>query len=110
MSKNDVTIRYVEPDLANLGPMDMEKFEEYCTQVFDTLGVVGIDIANSSSITLSDMGLDSFHALEIVLVTEEMAGLQYSPGEMPAIYTLADAFNYFVKCEHESRTDKAKKE
>jgi acyl carrier protein len=44
-----------------------------------------------------DLGIDSFHAFEMLIIIETAAGLDVPPPELPAIYTLGDAFEYYQR-------------
>jgi acyl carrier protein len=45
-----------------------------------------------------DLGLDSIHVLELILVIESLAGGDDPPGEYPTLVTLADAYGYYIRC------------
>jgi len=42
-----------------------------------------------------DLGLDSVQALELMIVVEALAESLVPPMQMPELYTLADAFEYY---------------
>jgi acyl carrier protein len=42
-----------------------------------------------------DLGVDSFQAFQLILVLEAAAGLDLGPDELPPIYTLGDAYEYY---------------
>jgi acyl carrier protein len=44
---------------------------------------------------VEDLELDSLQALELVVLTEDMAGLVVPPETEPLIFTLGDAFEYY---------------
>jgi len=44
-----------------------------------------------------ELGLDSIQAFEMLLVIEEAAELMVPPDELPLIFTLGDAYGYYLK-------------
>jgi acyl carrier protein len=42
-----------------------------------------------------DLGIDSFQAFEVLIIIETAAGLDVPPPELPEIFTLGDAFEYY---------------
>jgi acyl carrier protein len=45
-----------------------------------------------------ELEFDSFQALEMILVIESLAGIEYPPIDVPPIFCLADAFAYYQLC------------
>jgi acyl carrier protein len=45
-----------------------------------------------------DVGLDSLQAFELLIIIESLAGLDTPPAEIPAIFTMDDAFRYYGDC------------
>lgn len=50
---------------------------------------------NPYSSLYGDLGLDSFQAFELIVVTEDLAECIVPPLEIVELYTLADAFAYY---------------
>jgi acyl carrier protein len=42
-----------------------------------------------------DLGLDSIEALQLLIAIESIAGIDVPPLEVPALYTVQDAFEYY---------------
>ena len=57
----------------------------------------GIEGHAPSTDLYADLGLDSIQAFEVLLATEELAGLDEPPPELPALRTLDDVFEYFQR-------------
>lgn len=43
-----------------------------------------------------DLGLDSFTTFELVVVTEQLADVTLPPPELPPLFTLGDAYAYYL--------------
>jgi acyl carrier protein len=54
-------------------------------------------LAVDSSI-YGDWGLDSLQTFELIIMTEDLAGLRVPPAEVPPIYLIGDAYDYYLKC------------
>jgi acyl carrier protein len=42
-----------------------------------------------------DWGIDSLQAFEMLIVIEAMSGALFPPAEIPAVFTIGDAFGYY---------------
>lgn len=42
------------------------------------------------------VGLDSFQAFQMIIVIESLAGADVPPVELPEMYTLQDAYQYYL--------------
>ena len=47
---------------------------------------------------LSDWGIDSLQTFELILVTEQLAGLTFGLGQVDPIVSVGDAYKYFLTC------------
>lgn len=73
-------------------------FEEFCRAVSREVQLPTIVDMDPSMRLFDDIGMDSFGSFELVLATEELAGLSAPPSQVPEIHTLGDAYAYFLKC------------
>jgi len=48
--------------------------------------------------SLNELGIESIDVFELILITESMALCSVPPAEVPLIFTLADAFDYYWRC------------
>jgi len=80
------------------GCSNMLNFGEYCKSAFAELGVT-LGVTTPTTGVFDDLGLDSLQAFELILVTEELAlgdrGATFYPQEVPAIFTMGDAYDYY---------------
>lgn len=74
-------------------------FEEYVSALTEALELTTIDGFDRSKGLMDELGLDSLEAFELVLATEELAGLSEPSSTIPAIFTLSDAYQYYLKCQ-----------
>jgi acyl carrier protein len=51
--------------------------------------------ANPYDSLYDDLSFDSFQAFELLIVVESLAGNVVPPEEIPELYTLADAYEYY---------------
>ena len=71
-------------------------FEEYVSRLFEALDIEVRSGYTQDSGLYDDIGLDSLQAFELVIFTEELAGLTMPPPFIPMIFTLGDAYTYFL--------------
>ena len=72
------------------------EFEEYVARVTEFLDVPAPTTLDRDSGLYEDLGIDSLQAFELLIITEQLAGLSALPPSIPAIYTLGDAYDYYV--------------
>ena len=63
------------------------------------LGLIGIESDRPPSAgtrLFEDLELDSLQAFELIICIESIAGVLVPPEEMPNIWTLGDAYDYYV--------------
>jgi len=70
-------------------------FDAYVAGLFESLDIDWWDNRQPSDELYSEIGLDSMQAFEVVLYSEEMAGLRFPPAEIPMIFTLGEAYSYY---------------
>ena len=51
------------------------------------------------------LALDSFQAFEMLLVIEDMAENEAPPMEIPALFTLGDAYGYYLQLRATTQTN-----
>lgn len=54
----------------------------------------GLPLERSTGL-YDDLGLDSFDAFRLMLFSEDIAGLILPPEEMPPLFTVGDAYDYY---------------
>jgi acyl carrier protein len=74
-------------------------FEQFADRLIAGLGLsMPIDPQCPGNTQLfGDDGLDSFHAFELLILIETMAKLELPPTELPVIFTLGDAYAYYLE-------------
>jgi len=84
----------------------MLTFETYTTRVVDLLGLDLSDRPITPDDGLyTDLALDSFQALQLIVVTEAIADISVPPVEIPELFSAQDAYDYYVSLRN--RTDDA---
>jgi acyl carrier protein len=58
---------------------------------------------NVESGLYDDWGLDSLQAFELIIMSEQLAGLAVPPAEIPDMYSAGDAYGYYQRCLSEAR-------
>jgi len=85
----------------------MLTFETYTTRVVDLLGLDLSDRPITPDDGLyTDLALDSFQALQLIVVTEAIADISVPPVEIPELFSAQDAYDYYVSLRN--RTDDAR--
>jgi acyl carrier protein len=77
--------------------MQMLSFDEYLAAITQSI-YLDIDEQASPEADFEAVGIDSLQAFELILLTEEMTGQIAPPVEMPQLFTLGDAYRYYVTC------------
>jgi acyl carrier protein len=72
--------------------------EEYWLRLGTIIGLPPINPIVPSLSLEGDIGVDSLQSLEVIIVTEQMAGVWIPPAVQPEIFTVADAYSYYVEC------------
>jgi acyl carrier protein len=81
----------------------MKTMTAYVALMSELLSIeLPIDLSSEMSI-FDDWGLDSLQAFELIILTEDLAGLVVPPAQIPPIYTVGDAFIYYEQCFHAAR-------
>ncbi len=74
-------------------------FDVFCAKVLSILEVDWNDPCRRDVRIFEDMGLDSLETFELLVVIESLAELFVPLPEVPLIFTLGDAFDYYeVAC------------
>jgi len=85
----------------------MLTFETYTTRVVNLLGLDLSDRPITPDDGLyTDLALDSFQALQLIVVTEAIADISVPPVEIPELFSAQDAYDYYVSLR--SRPDDAR--
>ncbi len=70
-------------------------FDTYCAHVFELLELpVPTELSEDSNLG-EDLGIDSLQALELVVISEQLAGWTEPCASVPAISTMQDAYGYY---------------
>lgn len=70
-------------------------FDQFVERVGTLLDVEIPKPVNPYDSLYDDLGFDSFQAFELMIVVEGLAESMVPPMELPELYTLADAFEYY---------------
>lgn len=70
-------------------------FDQFVERVGTLLDVEIPKPVNPYDSLYDDLGLDSFQAFELMIVVEGLAECMVPPMELPELYTLADAYEYY---------------
>lgn len=60
--------------------------------------LVPLDGINPSTGLFDEIGLDSLQAFEMIVIIEGAAELMVPPPELPVIFTISDAYSYYLMC------------
>jgi acyl carrier protein len=69
---------------------------EFAEALSTALEISFPDDATSESGMFSDIGLDSLQAFEMIIFIEAKANLMVPPDDLPMIFTLGDAYEYYL--------------
>jgi len=70
-------------------------FNAFATVLVERLGLEDVPALQPWVGMFDDLGIDSFQAFEVLIIIETAAGLDVPPPELPEIFTLGDAFEYY---------------
>lgn len=70
--------------------------DEFCDRVLTLLEMHEAGAVNPDDSLYETIGLDSFQAFQLIIIVESLAGIDVPPIELPAMYTLRDAYGYYV--------------
>lgn len=76
-------------------PVDID-LQTFCRQLAVHLRLDDEDRFEPTVSLFDDWALDSLQAFEMIVVIEAMAGATVPPPTLPDIFTLADAFHYYL--------------
>jgi hypothetical protein len=71
-------------------------FNEYASSLEKAIGVTFPPAYGPDTGLFDEIDLDSLSAFELILFTEDLAGLTVPPAEPPSLATLGDAFSYYL--------------
>jgi acyl carrier protein len=71
---------------------------EYLAMMSEMLQVQAIEPLEPQSSLYEDWGIDSLQAFELIILTEQLAGLHIPPAEIPLMFTVQDAYEYYQLC------------
>ncbi len=75
----------------------MLSYDSFAARVLERLKFDQHRPVNPYDSLYDDVGLDSVQAFELIVIIEAMADIESPPEEMPEIYTMRDAFGYYVQ-------------
>jgi acyl carrier protein len=70
-------------------------FDEFVARLQELLEVPFPEPVNAYDSLFEDLGLDSFKALQLLIIIETLAESLVPPETPPELYTLADAYEYY---------------
>lgn len=73
-------------------------FDEFSARILAALEVEASGAVAPRTLLSEELGLDSIHIYEMLLLIEASTGLTQPPDEEPGLLTLADAWEYFRRC------------
>jgi acyl carrier protein len=76
-------------------------FDVFVTRLSLHLRVDFPDGAGRDTSLYEDLGLDSLQAFELLIIIEGLAEAMVAPLDIPALYTLGDAFAYYEDLRQE---------
>jgi acyl carrier protein len=68
---------------------------DFVSHVIDLLEIERPDVVTPNMGLFDDLGLDSLQAFQLLVVIESLAGVDVPPPELPAMYTMQDAYDYY---------------
>jgi acyl carrier protein len=79
----------------------MLEYEPFARRVVDMLELAASELPNAEASVYEELGLDSLQAFQLIIVIESLADV--TPiDDLPAIYTMRDAYNYYADlCRHD---------
>lgn len=72
-------------------------FEEFASRLGGRLGIEGLESTNPALGLYDDLGLDSLQAFSMLIIVENMADSLVPLMEIPALFTIGDAYSYYQK-------------
>jgi acyl carrier protein len=73
-------------------------FEQFAETLLTRLRFGGPVQVEPGTGLYDELELDSVHALEMIVVIENMADIVVPPPELPELWTVGDAFAYYRTC------------
>jgi acyl carrier protein len=73
----------------------LHSLQGFVEQLFPLLQVPIPRTIDPDLLLTEDLDIDSIQTLELVLLTEHLAGLWVPPADIPLILTLGDAYDYY---------------
>lgn len=70
-------------------------FSDFAARVLDGVGAEPTAGVRRRTGLYDELGLDSLQALQLLFMIETMAGCDVPPVELPRLFTMGDAFDYF---------------
>ncbi|MDA8103514.1 MAG: acyl carrier protein [Nitrospiraceae bacterium] len=71
-------------------------FDQYVSALVHELGLSLKVVATEATGLHDELGLDSFSTFELIVVTEQLADVRLPPPEVPPLFTLGDAYAYYL--------------
>jgi hypothetical protein len=76
--------------------------DAFCRELLTRLGVEVPDTVNPYAGLYDELGLDSIQAFEAIVISEVLADCMAPPVDMPSLFTLMDAYDYYDRCRAEA--------
>jgi acyl carrier protein len=78
---------------------DSADFQRFAREFCRHLGLKPSEVTEATGL-YDDLGLDSVRAFEALVILESWAELLFTPDFVPELYTLGDAYRYFLQCRN----------
>ncbi len=78
----------------------MLSFNDFFQRVLALLELEFDGTVNPYDGLYSELALDSFQALQLIIITESLADVALPPVDLPELYTAQDSYDYYVSLWH----------
>jgi acyl carrier protein len=75
--------------------MEPVPFDTFATRIIDRLHLDYDDPVSPDDGLFTELALDSFQSLELMVIIEAMADVEVPPAVLPEMYTMGDAYRYY---------------
>lgn len=76
--------------------------EDFSERICALLGIDVVGVANPHDSIFDSWGLDSLQAFQMLIIIESLANVSVPPLAIPAIFTVQDAYDYYLGISSEA--------
>lgn len=87
--------------------MQRLSFDGYRDLVIEELGLETSHGLGPEAGLETDLSMDSFSVFELIVLTERLADLAVPPAELPPLFTLGDAYSYYLQASTAAAEEKS---